>query len=94
MDTKPKGVRDSGHPPRPVAVAVMDNEPHKHHMLSVWFFIGIILAFDGVLIFAEGLHELSHPPGTVLESLHSPIWWGALMAVVGVVFAAKNRHPA
>ena len=93
MDTKSQGKRDEGPPPRHVAVDLMDNEPHKHRMLPVWFFIGIILCVYGVMILAEGLYELSHPPGTVLENLHSAIWWGALMIIVGVIFAQKNRHP-
>ena len=93
METDPKLSRPGGDPPRRVGVAVMDNQPQKHHMLPVWFFIGIILILYGVLIFAEGLYELSHPPGTVLENLHAPLWWGVFMAVVGVVFTVKNRRP-
>ncbi|HUI43807.1 MAG TPA: hypothetical protein VL523_17745 [Terriglobia bacterium] len=93
MKTQPKSSQPGGDPPRRIGVAVMDNELPKHHMLPVWFFIGVILAVYGVMIFIEGLYELSNPPGTVLESLHSAIWWGALMVVVGIVFAVKNRRP-
>ena len=93
MDTKSQGKRDEGKPPRTVAVDLMDNEPQKHRMLPVWFFIGVILGVYGVMILVEGLYELSHPPGTVLEKLHSAIWWGGLMIVVGVIFAQKNRRP-
>jgi len=93
MDTEPQGRRDKGQPPHNVAVDLMDNEPQKHRMLPVWFFIGVIFVIYGVLILAEGLYELSHPPGTVLQNLHSPIWWGACMIVVGVIFVQKNRRP-
>jgi hypothetical protein len=94
MDTKPKPVRDGGDPPRKIGIAVMDNEtPKRHHMLPVWFFIGVILTIYGVLIFAEGLYELSHPAETVLANLHAPIWWGVIMVVVGIIYTTANRHP-
>jgi len=93
MDTKTQGKRDEGQPPRPVAVDLMDDEPHKHRMLPVWFFIGVILFVYGVMILAQGIYEFSHPVGTVLERLHAAVWWGALMIVVGVVFVQQNRHP-
>ena len=67
--------------------------PEKHHMLPVWFFIGIVLAIYGVMITVQGLYQISHPAGTVLEDLHPAIWWGAIMAVVGLMFAIKNRRP-
>ncbi len=56
-------------------------------MVSIWFFIGISLLVNGVLIFGAGLYEYWHPPaldGRVqLFNLHAGIWWGALMAVIG-----------
>lgn len=56
-------------------------------MVSIWFFIGISLLVNGVLIFGAGLYEYWHPPaldGRVqLFELHAGIWWGALMAVIG-----------
>ncbi|HMD98102.1 MAG TPA: hypothetical protein VKM93_12340 [Terriglobia bacterium] len=70
---------------------IMDTTPHEHHMLPVWFFIGVILFIYGVMLFVNGIRELSNPPGTVLQELHAPIWWGAIMAVVGVIFTYTNR---
>lgn len=93
MDTDPKLNRPGGDPPRRVAAAVMDTEPHKHRMLPVWFFIGIILILYGAMILLEGLYDLGHPPGTVLERLHPAIWWGIIMMVVGLIFTLKNRRP-
>ena len=56
--------------------------------LSVWFFVGISLLFNGVLVFAAGLYELSHPPQfpVVLYRLHASIWWGAALAVLGAIY--------
>ena len=55
-------------------------------IIPVWFFVGIILLIYGLLIFATGLYELSHPPSTVLAHLHPAIWWGALLTVVGAIY--------
>ena len=93
METDPKLVRNGGGPPHRVGVDVMDNAPHKHRMLPVWFFIGIVFVIYGVMIFVQGLYDFSHPPGTVLEKLHPAVWWGALMVVVGLIFALRNRRP-
>ena len=30
--------------------------------ISIWFFIGVSLLVNGILIFGVGLYELSHPP--------------------------------
>jgi len=75
----------------------MDQRPEKHHMLPVWLFVGIILLVYGLLILASGIYELSHPPATVLSNLHAPVWWGALLGVIGAVyvylFAPRRAHP-
>jgi hypothetical protein len=56
--------------------------------ISIWFFIGISLLLNGVLIFAAGIYELIYPPQTpvVLFHLHASIWWGAILAVIGAVY--------
>ena len=57
-----------------------------HHMVPVWFFVGVILLIYGVLILATGIYEFSDPPTTVLGNLHPAVWWGALLTVVGGVY--------
>jgi hypothetical protein len=56
--------------------------------ISIWFFIGISLLLNGVLIFAAGIYELIYPPQmpVVLFHLHASIWWGAILAVIGAVY--------
>lgn len=61
----------------------------KPHFIPVWFFVGVLLAIYGVLIFASGLAEWSHPPGLVLAELHAPVWWGGLLAVIGVIYVVS-----
>jgi hypothetical protein len=59
---------------------------HEHKgMISIWFFIGILLLFYGVVILAAGLYELSSPPEhpVVLAELHAGVWWGGLLIALG-----------
>lgn len=56
--------------------------------ISIWFFIGMSLLVNGVLIFGSGIYEYVHPPANpvVLFNVHASIWWGALLAVLGAVY--------
>jgi len=61
----------------------------KHHNIPVWFFVGVLLLVYGILILASGLAEWSHPPNTVLAELHAPVWWGALLLILGLIYCVK-----
>ncbi len=63
----------------------------ERRMIPVWFFAGILLFVYGILIFISGLAEWAHPPATVLANLHAPVWWGAIMIVMGAVFIQLFR---
>ena len=63
----------------------------KHHIIPVWFFVGVLLLIYGVLILASGLSEWSNPPHTVLSELRAPVWWGALLIVVGACYTIVCR---
>jgi len=63
----------------------------KHSIIPVWFFVGILFLVYGVLILGSGLAEWSHPPNTVLSELHAPVWWGALLIMLGVVYCGAFR---
>jgi len=58
--------------------------------ISIWFFIGLSLLVNGLLILASGIYELIHPPAVpvVLFQLHASIWWGGLLAVIGAVYCS------
>jgi len=62
-------------------------------MISIWFFIGVLLLAYGVLILGAGLYELAAPPEhpVVLAGLHAGIWWGALLIALGVVYSLRFR---
>jgi hypothetical protein len=62
-------------------------------MLSIWFFIGLLLVAYGILICGAGLYELSNPPEhpVVRADLHAGIWWGALLLVLGGIYTLRFR---
>jgi hypothetical protein len=61
--------------------------------ISIWFFIGVLLSIYGVLIFAYGIFELAthHTAHVELAYLHAPVWWGALLALLGFFYLIKFR---
>jgi hypothetical protein len=63
----------------------------KHHIIPVWFFVGVMLLAYGVLILGSGLSEWSNPPHTVLAELHAPVWWGGLLTVIGAAYTLAFR---
>lgn len=64
--------------------------------MSIWFFSGVLFLVYGIIITAAGIYELSHPLAhpPILWKLHASIWWGAMMAVAGLVYTIRYwpRH--
>jgi FtsH-binding integral membrane protein len=58
-------------------------------MLSIWFFIGLLLLAYGLLIFGTGLAEWSSPPPVVRADLHAPVWWGLLLIAMGAFYTLR-----
>jgi hypothetical protein len=60
---------------------------------SIWWFAGILLLAYGIVIFSTGIWELGHPlvNPPVLNNLHAPIWWGAMLAVAGLGYTIGFR---
>ena len=64
----------------------------KHHIIPVWFFVGLLLLIYGVLILITGLSQWLNPPADVkLTELHAPVWWGALLIILGGVYCRLFR---
>ncbi len=54
--------------------------------LSIWFFVGILLAFYGLIITAAGVYGLFVPAPVLLALYHADLWWGLLLLGIGVFF--------
>jgi len=61
--------------------------------ISIWFFIGLSLLVNGILITGAGVWEWIHPPANqvVLFELHASVWWGAILALAGLAYCLKFR---
>jgi succinate dehydrogenase hydrophobic anchor subunit len=61
--------------------------------ISIWFFIGISLLVNGILITAAGVWQIYNPPANpvVLFNLHANVWWGALLLVLGLAACIHFR---
>jgi hypothetical protein len=64
---------------------------HGPGFISIWFFIGVLLAAYGFLITGSGIYGLFVPPEhpVVLAELHAGIWWGALLLIIGLFYTIK-----
>jgi len=59
----------------------------EHKMISIWFFVGLMLTVLGVIITATGVYFLFRPQHeTTLAELNPSLWWGAVMLVGGLAF--------
>lgn len=65
------------------------------HQIPIWFFIGTLLGVYGVIILVTGIYLAIFPPPAeqqvALSYLHADIWWGAMMAVLGVFYCVRFR---
>jgi divalent metal cation (Fe/Co/Zn/Cd) transporter len=63
-------------------------------MRSIWFFVGLIMLTIGILVFLAGIYELINPTvqNIKLIGLHTNIWWGALIAITGLIYTIKNKN--
>jgi hypothetical protein len=61
--------------------------------IPIWFFIGVLLTIYGAMILGYGIWELvtGNVANVVLANLHAPIWWGALMLLLGLFYGLKFR---
>ena len=69
----------------------------KHHIIPVWFFVGVMLLVYGIVILASGLVEWPHPPATVLSNLHATTLLRSATESIfppGLGSGPLTRHPA
>jgi hypothetical protein len=66
----------------------------KAHQISIWFFVGVLLAVYGAIILLAGIADWSNTGNIVLGYLHVGVWWGGLLLVLGAIYSyvfAPNR---
>jgi len=56
------------------------------HMLPVWFFIGVLLAIYGVIIFIVALVDFHHPSAVALAQFHPDLFAGVLLLAIGGLY--------
>ena len=63
----------------------------EQHPFSVWFVIGLLLVVYGLIIMGAGIYNYFVPPDNpvVMNELHAPIWWGALLLGMGLFYSVK-----
>ena len=62
--------------------------------IAIWFFIGVLLVVYGGMIVGYGIYEwvnASYPAGVQLTNLHTPVWWGGVLFLIGVLYVVKFR---
>jgi hypothetical protein len=65
----------------------------KSNDISIWFFIGVLLTIYGAMILAYGIWELitGNLANVILANLHAPVWWGAIMLLLGLFYSVRFR---
>ncbi len=62
--------------------------------IAIWFFIGVLLVLYGGMIACYGIYEwmtANYPAGVQLTNLHTPVWWGGVLFLIGVLYVVKFR---
>jgi hypothetical protein len=69
----------------------MTGDEMRNGEVSIWFFIGISLLVNGILIAGAGIWEIFSPPANpvVLFQYHANAWWGGVLLVLGVIYCVQ-----
>ena len=63
----------------------------RHHMLPVWFFIGLLLTAYGIIILATSITDWSHPSSALLSQYHPGLWGGIVLLLIGGFYVLQFR---
>ncbi len=58
----------------------------KDSHLSIWFFVGLLLTFYGIIIVGAGIYSFITPPAVALAQYHADLWWGLILQAIGVFY--------
>ncbi|MBB5319417.1 hypothetical protein [Tunturibacter empetritectus] len=71
------------------------NLQKRRAKLSIWFFCGILMLADGLVLLSQGIFErFGHEPATVLANLQPTLWWGVLLTLFGGSYTVRFRPVA
>ena len=61
---------------------------HGRNMISIWFFIGVLVLIYGLLILGWGMVSGGHAAGRsiVLSELRTDLWMGGFMTIAGAFY--------
>jgi len=62
-------------------------------IISIWFFIGVLLLVYGVLVMGADIYYQDHPLRRQVELsyLRPGLWWGGLLVAMGVFYTVRFR---
>ncbi len=63
----------------------------RHHMLPVWFFIGLLLSAYGIIILTTSITGWSHPSSAILSQYHPGFWGSIVLLLVGGFYVQQFR---
>ena len=66
----------------------------RHHMLPVWFFIGMLLTAYGFIILITSIYDWSQPSTAILSQYHAGFWGGIVLLVIGSFYTLRFRPRA
>ncbi|WP_353064391.1 hypothetical protein RBB77_01340 [Tunturibacter psychrotolerans] len=68
------------------------NRQTRRARLSIWFFCGILMLADGLVLLGQGIFErFGQKAATVLANLQPTLWWGVLLTIFGVFYTVRFR---
>jgi hypothetical protein len=62
-------------------------------MLSIWFFVSIVLGVYGIIVTAIGVMTAmrGEMPKSVMGQTNPSLWWGAVMVVFALLLFVADR---
>lgn len=63
----------------------------EQKLLTIWFFVGLMLTILGLIITSTGIYYIFHPQTrTALHELNPNLWWGLIMLTAGIIFLISS----
>jgi len=61
-------------------------------MISIWFWVGLVLGVYGLIITGTGIYYIFEPAALAGKIGGNPnLWWGIIMTVAGAIFLVLGK---